>query len=169
MATLEKIRSKSVLLLIIVGAGLLAFIIGDFFTSGRTIFGTGTTIAKVDGQKIDIQEFQRRVQEASQAAQNQGQRMDQSVLQQQVLNSMIAEKLFQQEVKDLGLTVTDQELTEMMVGKNSQYVDRMVQQQLGAPDAATAHDMAFNPSASSRPRPSSSRPIGSTSRSRWNA
>ncbi|WP_302350320.1 SurA N-terminal domain-containing protein, partial [uncultured Duncaniella sp.] len=46
MATLEKIRSKSALLLIIVGAGLLAFIIGDFFTSGRTLFGTGTTIAK---------------------------------------------------------------------------------------------------------------------------
>lgn len=146
MATLEKIRSKSVLLIIIVGAGLLAFIIGDFFTSGRTLFGTGTTIAKVDGQKIDIQEFQRRVQDASQATQNQPQRMDQSALQQQVLNSMIAEKLFEKEVEELGLTVTDQELTEMMVGKNSQYVDRMVQQQLGAPDAATAHDMAFNPS-----------------------
>jgi len=146
MATLEKIRSKSVLLLIVVGAALLAFIIGDFFTSGRSFFGPGTTIAKVDGHKIDIQEFQRRVQDASQAAQNQGQRMDQSVLQQQVLNSMIAEKLFEQEVKDLGITVTDGELTEMMVGKNSQYVDRMVQQQLGVPDATTAHDMAFNPS-----------------------
>lgn len=145
MATLEKIRSKSALLLIIVGAGLLAFIIGDFFTSGRTLFGTGTTIAKVDGTKIDIQEFQRRVQDASQQAQAQNQRMDQSVLQQQVLNSMIAEKLFDQEIKDLGLTVTDQELTDMMVGKNSQYVDRMVQQQLGVPDAKTAHDMAFNP------------------------
>ena len=47
MATLEKIRSKSVLLLIIVGAALLAFVIGDFFTSGRTLFGTGTTIAEV--------------------------------------------------------------------------------------------------------------------------
>lgn len=145
MATLEKIRSKSALLLIIVGAGLLAFIIGDFFTSGRTLFGTGTTIAKVDGTKIDIQEFQRRVQEASQQAQSQNQRMDNAVLQQQVLNSMIAEKLFDQEIKDLGLTVTDQELTDMMVGKNSQYVDRMVQQQLGVPDAKTAHDMAFNP------------------------
>ncbi len=145
MATLEKIRSKSALLLIIVGAGLLAFIIGDFFTSGRTLFGTGTTIAKVDGTKIDIQEFQRRVQEASQQAQNQSQRMDNAVLQQQVLNAMIAEKLFDQEIKDLGLTVTDQELTDMMVGKNSQYVDRMVQQQLGVPDAKTAHDMAFNP------------------------
>lgn len=51
MATLEKIRSKSVLLLIIVGAALLAFIIGDFFTSGRTFFGTGTTIAKVGDRK----------------------------------------------------------------------------------------------------------------------
>ena len=145
MATLEKIRSKSVLLLIIVGAALLAFIIGDFFTSGRTFFGTGTTIAKVGDQKVDVQEFQRRVQQASQQAQQRGQRIDNAVLQQQVLDAMIAEKLFNQEIADLGITVTDAELTEMMVGKNSAYVDRMVQQQLGLPDAATAHDMAFNP------------------------
>ena len=145
MATLEKIRSKSVLLLIIVGAALLAFIIGDFFTSGRTLFGTGTTIAKVGDQKVDIHEFQNRVQQASQQAQQSGQRIDNAVLQQQVLDAMIAEKLFNQEIADLGITVTDAELTEMMVGKNSAYVDRMVQQQLGMPDAATAHDMAFNP------------------------
>ena len=81
MATLEKIRSKSVLLLIIVGAALLAFIIGDFFTSGRTLFGTGTTIAKVGDQKVDVQEFQRRVQLASQQAQQNGQRIDNAVLQ----------------------------------------------------------------------------------------
>lgn len=145
MATLEKIRSKSVLLLIIVGAALLAFIIGDFFTSGRTFFGTGTTIAKVGNQKVDVQEFQRRVQEAAQQAQTNGSRIDNAVLQQQVLNSMIAEKLFQQEINELGIVVTDEELTDMMVGKNSQYVDQMVQQQLGVPDAATAHDMAYNP------------------------
>ncbi|WP_302320534.1 SurA N-terminal domain-containing protein [uncultured Duncaniella sp.] len=145
MATLEKIRSKSVLLLIIVGAALLAFVIGDFFTSGRTLFGTGTTIAEVGNQKVDVQEFQRRVQEASEQAQQSGQRIDNALLQQQVLDAIIAEKLFNQEVQNLGLTVTDAELTEMMVGKNSAYVDRMVQQQLGLPDAATAHDMAFNP------------------------
>ena len=144
MATLEKIRSKSVLLLVIIGAALLAFIIGDFFTSGRTFFGTGTTIAKVGDQKVDVQEFQRRVQEEAQQAQARGMKVDNAVLQQQVLNSMIAEKLFDQEIKDLGLVVTDQELTEMMVGKNSQYVDRMVQQD-GMPDAATLHDMAYNP------------------------
>lgn len=145
MATLEKIRSKSVLLLIIVGAALLAFIIGDFFTSGRTLFGTGTTLATAGDQKVDVQEFQRRVQVAQQQEQQSGRRTDAAQLQQQVLNTMIAEKLFNAEAESLGLTVTDNELTEMMVGKNAAYVNRMVQQQLGLPDAATAHDMAYNP------------------------
>ncbi len=145
MATLEKIRSKSVLLLIIVGAALLAFVIGDFFTSGRTLFGTGTTIAKVGDQKVDVQEFQRRVQQAQQQVQQSGQKVDNAMLQQQVLDAMIAEKLFDREVEQLGLTVTDAELSEVMVGKNSGMVDRMVQQQLQLPDAVTAHDMAFNP------------------------
>ena len=145
MATLEKIRSKSVLLLIIVGAALLAFIIGDFFTSGRTLFGTGTTIAKVGNTKIGVHEFQQRVQSTQQQVQASGQRVDNSVLQQQVLDAMIAESLFKEEAQALGLTVTDNELTEMMVGKNSAYVDRMVAQQFGLPDAATFHDMAFNP------------------------
>lgn len=153
MATLEKIRSKSVLLLIIVGAALLAFIIGDFFTSGRTLFGTGTTIATAGDQKVDIQEFQRRVQLAQQQEQQAGRTStDGAVLQQRVLNDMIAEKLFDEEIRRLGLTVTDAELTEMMVGKNSAYVDRMIQQQLGLPDAATAHDMAYNPTKYNMPQ-----------------
>ena len=94
MATLEKIRSKSVFLLVIIGLALLAFIIGDFFTSGRTLFGTGTTIAKVDGHSIDINEFQRRVELVNQQYQQSGQKVDQAVLQQQVLDQMIVEALF---------------------------------------------------------------------------
>lgn len=145
MATLEKIRSKSVFLLVVIGVALLAFIIGDFFTSGRTLFGTGTTIAKVGNQKIDIQEFQRRVEQANQQAQNSGQKIDQAVLQQQVLNSLVNEKLFKQELEDLELVVTDSELSDAMLGSGSAYVDRMVQSQTGIESAATLHDMAFNP------------------------
>lgn len=111
MATLEKIRSKSVLLLVIIGAALIAFIIGDFFTSGRTLFGTGDTVAKVGSQKISISEFQRQMEQANQQAQASGQKIDQAMLQQQVLNGMIAEKLFNEEIEKLGLTVTDEELT----------------------------------------------------------
>ena len=71
MATLEKIRKRSTLLLIVVGLALLAFIVGDFFTSGRTLFGTGTTIAKVGGNKINVQEFQRRYEQINQRMQQQ--------------------------------------------------------------------------------------------------
>lgn len=146
MATLEKIRSKSVLLLIIIGVALLAFVIGDFFTSGRTLFGTGTTVAKVNGKSIDIQEFQNQVQAASQMAQNQGQKIDQAVLQQQVLNQMIAQTLFQEEIEALGLTVTDDELSDAMVGAHSQGFNAMVMQMTqGQLNAQQFHDMILNP------------------------
>ena len=145
MATLEKIRSKSVFLLVIIGLALLAFIIGDFFTSGRTLFGTGTTIAKVDGHKIDVQQFQRRVEQANQQYQQSGQKIDQAVLQQQVLDQMIAEALFQDEVDALGLTVTNAELTDAIFGAQSQFVDQMVYSQTGIESARAVHDMAFNP------------------------
>ena len=115
MATLQKIRSKSVLVLIIIGAGLLAFVIGDFFTSGRTLFGTGSTIAKVDGTSIDVQEFQRNVEQAAQQAQASGRKVDYPSLQQQVLSNMVGQVLFKNEFDKLGLTVTDSELSNAML------------------------------------------------------
>ena len=148
MATLEKIRSKSVLLLVIIAVALLAFILGDFFTSGRTFFGTGTTVASIDGRKIDIMELNQRVNEAATMAGAQGRKMDNAVLQQQVLDGMIAETLYNEELEKLGITVTDQELTEAMLGSGSAYVDQVIQQQYGGmfQNAAQFHDMAFNPS-----------------------
>lgn len=146
MATLEKIRSKSVLLLIIIGAALLAFIIGDFFNSGRSLFGSGTTVAKVDGKSIDITEFQRQVEAASQQTQNSGRKVDQAVLQQQVLNQMIAQALFDEEIEALGLTVTDSELSDAMLGAHSQAFNSMVQQMYqGQLNAQQFHDMVVNP------------------------
>ncbi|MCM1336059.1 MAG: SurA N-terminal domain-containing protein [Candidatus Amulumruptor caecigallinarius] len=146
MATLEKIRSKSVLLLVIIGAALIAFILGDFLTSGRSLFGTGTTIAKVGSQKIDIREFQDRLEAASHQAQQSGRKVDNAVLQQQVLDGLVAEALYKQEISDLGLEVTDAELSNAMVGAGSAYLDQMVRAQMGVQSAAELHDMAYNPS-----------------------
>ena len=63
MATLEKIRSKSVFLLIVIFVALLAFILGDAITNGRNLFGNHTTVAKVGGEKIDYLEYQRKREE----------------------------------------------------------------------------------------------------------
>lgn len=146
MATLEKIRSRSTLLLIVVGAALLAFIIGDFFTSGRTLFGTGTTIAKVGKDKIDIHDFQRRMEEANQQYQQQNAKIDPAVLQQRVLQGMIQEKLMENEMEALGITVTDEELSKAMLGPNAHYAMLQFAQQMGFQSPDQLYDVAFNPS-----------------------
>ena len=54
MATLEKIRSKAGLLVLVVGVALFAFIIGDFLNSGSTYFRQSQeTVAEVDGEVIN--------------------------------------------------------------------------------------------------------------------
>jgi len=63
MATLEKIRSKSVFLIVVIGVALLAFIIGDALTNSRNIFGDHTTVAKVGSTKIEITDYQRKREE----------------------------------------------------------------------------------------------------------
>ena len=146
MATLEKIRSKSGFLLVIIGAALLAFVIGDFFNSGRSIFGTGSTIAKVDGKSIDYTDYQKMLEQASQQAQSSGQKVDQAVLQQQVLNQIVAQTLLDEEIEALGLLVTDQELTDAMIGAHSQGFNSMIMQMSGGQmNAQQFHDMISNP------------------------
>ena len=63
MATLEKIRSKSVFLIVVIGVALLAFIVGDALTNSRNILGDHTTVAKVGSTKIDFTEYQRKREE----------------------------------------------------------------------------------------------------------
>lgn len=119
MATLEKIRSKSVILFVIIILALLAFILGDFLTSSRSLTGPGTTAAKVAGQKIDFQQFQQNVEQQRQAMQEQGYTdVDIAQVQDQVLNQMITRALFEKEIDELGIKVTNDELTRAMVGDN---------------------------------------------------
>ncbi len=145
MAALEKIRSKAVFLTIVIGVALLAFILGDFLTSGRTFFGDGNTIAKVGDEKIDAMEFQKRYEKLSAQMQESGQQVDAAVLQNQVLNQMMSELLLNKEIEDLGIYVTDDELTEAMTGKNARPQVIQYVRQLGAESPAQLHDMLFNP------------------------
>ncbi|MEG2219321.1 MAG: peptidylprolyl isomerase [Muribaculaceae bacterium] len=145
MATLEKIRNKSVLLIVVIGVALIAFIIGDFFTSGRTFFGDGTTAAVVGKEKIGIQDFQRRYEEANQQMQQQNQSADPALVQNQVLNGMIQEILLNDEADKLGIFVTENELSEAMVGKNANPMMMQFAQQMGAESPAQLYEMIFSP------------------------
>lgn len=117
MATLEKIRSKSVLLFVIIIVALLAFILGDFLTSGRTYFGSGTTVAEAAGAKVDYNDYQSRMTQLSEQFQAQGRQFDNDRMSQNVIQELLVEQLLNKEYDRLGITVTDTELSKAMTGE----------------------------------------------------
>ncbi len=106
MATLEKIRNKSVLLFVIIIVALLAFILGDFLTSGRTYFGSPTTVAKAGDVSVDYQAYQNRISEISEQNQRNGRNLSSDAVAAEALNSLISEGLMSREYERLGITVT---------------------------------------------------------------
>lgn len=132
-------------MLIVIGVALLAFIIGDFLNSGRSFFGAGTTVAKVDGTKISITDFQRRYEQYNQQLQASNQKVDGAVVQNQVLQDMVTEQLLEEEAEALGIDVTDAEITEAMTGQGAVPAVVQMVRQLGLESPAQLHDLVFNP------------------------
>ena len=144
MATLEKIRQRKKILAIVIGAALLAFIIEVGIEAiGRS--GGNSAAAKVGNEKIDIMQFQRRVEQEAANDQQNNQQTDAATRQQQVLEEMINEKLLEQEYKKLGLTVSDKEISELMIGKNPAPAVMQFAQQVGAKSPADLYDFIMNP------------------------
>lgn len=131
MATLEKIRSKAGLLVIVVGLALFAFIIGDFLNSGSTYFRQSQeVIADVNGEVIKIQDYQSRIDEMvqmykSQSGQNSIPEEYMVQFRQNVFDAMVREILFGEEAAKLGIEVSPEELFDMVQGEN---ISPMIQQ-----------------------------------------
>ena len=149
MATLEKIRKRSVLLLIVIAVALLAFIIGDALTNSRQIFGNGTTVAQVGSNKIDLMEYQRRVSEANEQLRNTPNAPDGQALQQMVLEQMVAEALLDEAVGKMGVRVGGDLLRIYMFNAQIPEVQLIMQQlnQAGVPvqTPEQAWNAIFNP------------------------
>ena len=55
MATLDKIRKQSVLLLVVVGLALLAFIVGDLVNSSAAFFSrSSANVAEINGKNVRL-------------------------------------------------------------------------------------------------------------------
>lgn len=151
MATLEKIRNKSVLLFVIIIVALLAFILGDFLTSGRTYFGSGTTVAKAGGVTVDYTDYSNRMSQLGEQYRSQNRDVSSDQLSGEAINALVAEGLVNKEYEQLGIVVTDAELSEAMYGVNQHpMAAQMIAQlsgalRLNAPDAAAVHEAIANP------------------------
>lgn len=148
MSTLEQIRQRPVLIISILGVALLLFILTAVDRPGE-LFTDSHTVAKVDGEKIDYLEFQKRVEQQQEQMQQRGYtNVDVAQVQEYVLQQMVNESLLKKEFERLGLTVTDTELSQAMLGATpSPYVQQMVQS-MGIPSAQLLYEGAFNPTKS---------------------
>ena len=131
MATLEKIRSKAGLLVLVVGVALFAFIIGDFLNSGSTYFRQSQeTVAEIDGEVIKIQEFQNRVDEMTEMYKMQTGSASlpeeyMAQIRQSVFDGMVQDIVLNEATSELGMTVSPEELFDMVQGEN---ISPMIQQ-----------------------------------------
>jgi len=145
MAVLGKIRSRGIILIGIIGLGLLAFIAEEAFRSCEaTRNNQRQQVGEVNGQKISVQEFQKMVDEYAEAIKmQQGQdNLNDEQLNQvkdMVWTSYVQNKLVEKEAKELGLTVTDQEMQNVLnQGTNPMLMQTpFVNQQTGRFDASS--------------------------------
>ena len=120
MATLQKIRSKGKFLIAVVGLALFAFIAEEFVRSlSYSQSESRQRIGKVNGESINIQEFNQEVDEYVNVVKfSNGLTSltdDQmSMLRDQVWQTMVNNKIIEHEAEKLGLVVTDAELQDII-------------------------------------------------------
>ena len=128
MATLQKIRSKGPLLLIVIGLAMLAFILGDAWkiirpNQGIQYVGTiaGEDITAMDFQDelevyTDVVKFASQIQDLTEE--------DQNSLKDEVWATMVRNRIFEKEAKGIGLTVTDAEVRDVIERGDDQMLAR---------------------------------------------
>ncbi len=143
MAALGKIRSKGLILIIIISVGLFAFIAEEFVRSCEaTRNNERQQVGEIMGEKVSVQDFQKLVEEYTNVIKmTQGRENltdeEQNQVKDMVWNTYVQNKLIEKETEKLGLTVTDQELQNILnEGTNPMLLQTpFVNQQTGRFDA----------------------------------
>lgn len=152
MATLQTIRSKGTILILILGLALFAFIAEELvraLSSSRN--ASHQVIGEVYGENVNYQDFNELVSEYENAVKlsngNQNLTEQQSIqLRDQVWNDYVSQQIIQHEAKALGLTVTDAEVQQIINTGNSQLLRQtpFVNQQTGQFDVNALNQFLQN-------------------------
>ncbi len=125
MSIIQNLRDRAaVLLSVMIAISLIGFLVQDAFIgrSGNLFSGPSTTAGSINGKKIDLVEFNQKVNTAEQSYRAQGlqtnEMMTQSIIE-NVWNGYIQEALINGEVEKLGLKVTPKELGTVLFSEDA--------------------------------------------------
>jgi peptidyl-prolyl cis-trans isomerase D len=123
MATLERIRSKGIFLLIVIGLAMLAFIIGDFLNNSSSFFNQNRTyVGEIDGTPVKYEEFQSNIDEMTDfykveyGTNTLDERTNESI-RESAWQNILSTRLTECETEKLGLVVNDNELNDALIGE----------------------------------------------------
>jgi peptidyl-prolyl cis-trans isomerase D len=125
MATLQRIRNRAGLLVaVIIGMSIFAFVLQDLLSGGQTAFNRSRfEFAEIDGNSIQYNEYSARVEKLAEYYRL---RVGQSSLDEQTMENireqtwqdMVREYITQDEYQELGISVSNDELMDMVQGRN---------------------------------------------------
>lgn len=111
MAILNSIRKRGVFLIIIIAMALFAFVLGDILKSGGGGGDFETTAAVINGEEVSRSEFMTKVENYQRSR---GANFPQSQAMKVVWDSEVRQILLGQQADELGLLVSDDELSEQI-------------------------------------------------------
>ena len=124
MATLGKIRNHGVLLLVVVGLAMFAFIIGDFLSSSNTYFSRDREyVGVIEGEKIHYTEWEAAKEQLNEVYKIETGRNDfdedmVADMNNRVWQMFVADYTMQKQAEKIGMTVTADELSDLCIGNN---------------------------------------------------
>lgn len=125
MAVIGKIRQRSGLLIGIIGLSIVGFLIMDVSQSQSSalVGGRSDTVGEVNGEEIKYAEFEKKYEEnvKSQEEQMRGQPLSDDMrnyMRTMTWDQMVNDAIFNKVYEKLGITVTDEELSELATGEN---------------------------------------------------
>jgi peptidyl-prolyl cis-trans isomerase D len=154
MQIIQGIRDKgAAIVIVVIALSLIGFILMDAKQGANKMFGSNTTdIGKVNGQTIELAEFNQRVKTAeTQEEQRSGQktRPERSAqIREETWNQIVAEKVFYKEADKLGIDFTANELSAILSSddRNNPLMQdpQMVDQATGKLDPAKLREALNN-------------------------
>jgi peptidyl-prolyl cis-trans isomerase D len=124
MALIKQIRQRTGLAIGVIAVGLIFFLVGgDILGPNSMILGSSrTTVGEIAGEKVSYDEYIQKIEETKLAFQQRtGQNPTENELnsiRDQAWQALIVERIFSEQYEELGIVVSDEELVDMVQGKN---------------------------------------------------
>ncbi len=124
MTTLQRIRNHGVILLIVVGVAMLAFILGDFLNSGSSFFNKNReNVGVIAGHKVHYSEYETAKDQLTEVYKIESGSNDINEdlsiqIRNQVWQMLMMDYTLREQAEKIGMDVTAEELSELCIGAN---------------------------------------------------